>query len=486
MAKYISLGPFNRHYYKILYTVILMTIIQSFYGLKFNDFFITIQIFCSEGQKKFSKHNFVHQFFYFLLSFLYSFASYKIKQYIKNKNKRNFNELIESRIKKDEVESKIANSYQEPFMIKSKYKKENNNESKRFKIIFLIIIFLWSIQEQLFKIYKDTGIKALDFWTIELLIISIFQIKMFNAQIYIHQKFSILFSISLSILKIIKIFVSKDGVNSDIIKAYKWLIPVGLIAHILFMILRSYVFTKVKWYLDIKNISTNNILLAFYFIGTISFLCFTFITTFIKCSDNEFSKKLCFVSEDEEITYYENFIFYFYKFKVGGIEVFIEILAIIFGSILFFFKTKLHIFLIQYLSPIYVIFLQPIYFIFYKIILIAVNLIVEHTFFLNENEKSKEDINDMIKRIIIDIIQDVLGFIAFLIYLEIIELNFCKCNYNLKKNISKRGELDSSIELNESNFLFFINGDIEEVKKIDGIQRDSNNASLLPSFSYDD
>ena len=92
----------------------------------------------------------------------------------------------------------------------------------------------------------------------------------------------------------------------------------------------------------------------------------------------------------------------------------------------------------------------------------------------------------MIKRIIIDIIQDVLGFIAFLIYLEIIELNFCKCNYNLKKNISKRGELDSSIELNESNFLFFINGDIEEVKKIDGIQRDSNNASLLPSFSYDD
>jgi len=262
MAKYISLGAFNRRYYYILYIVALMTIMQSFYGLRLSNFFTKITIFYSEHQiKKFSKHNFIHQFFYFLLSFLFSFISYKIEQYKKNKNKKNSNELIKSCIEKDRTESEISNS-QESVINKTKYKNEKSNESIRFKIIFLIIIFLWSIQEQLFKIYKDTGIRALDFWTIELLIISIFHIKMFNTQIYNHQKFSILFSISLLILKIIKIFVSEDGVYSDITRTYKWLIPVGLIIHILFMTVRSYVLTKVKWYLDIKNISINNI---FYF-----------------------------------------------------------------------------------------------------------------------------------------------------------------------------------------------------------------------------
>ena len=35
-----------------------------------------------------------------------------------------------------------------------------------------------------------------------------------------------------------------------------------------------------------------------------------------------------------------------------------------------------------------------------------------------------------------------------LIYLELIELNFCRLNYNLKKNILKRSKEDSVIELN--------------------------------------
>ena len=71
MVKYISLGTFNKHYYKILYIVILMTIIESFYGLKYNNFFIKITIFSSAAQEKFSKHDFIHQFFYFLISFFF-------------------------------------------------------------------------------------------------------------------------------------------------------------------------------------------------------------------------------------------------------------------------------------------------------------------------------------------------------------------------------------------------------------------------------
>jgi hypothetical protein len=271
MAKYVSLGTFNKHYYEILYTVVIMIIIESFYGLKFNDFFKEITIFSSETQQKFSKHYFIHQFFYFLFSFFISFIFYKHEESISNEG--------------------------------------IDNESKRFKIIFFIIIFLWTIQEQLFKIYKNTGIRAVDFWTIEILIISVFYLKMFNTQIYFHQGFAIALSISLCILKIIKIFITEDGINRDLIKdGYQWLIPVGLFAHILFMTERSFVLTKIKWYIEIKNISIIKLLMTFNFIGIISFLCFNFIATFIKCNDIKFFNKLCLISENEKFKYFENFI----------------------------------------------------------------------------------------------------------------------------------------------------------------------------------
>ena len=54
----------------------------------------------------------------------------------------------------------------------------------------------------------------------------------------------------------------------------------------------------------------------------------------------------------------------------------------------------------------------------------------------------------------IDITSDIIAFFGFLIYLEIIELNFCKLNYNLRKNIMTRGDsicdvLSKSSSINE-------------------------------------
>ena len=38
-----------------------------------------------------------------------------------------------------------------------------------------------------------------------------------------------------------------------------------------------------------------------------------------------------------------------------------------------------------------------------------------------------------------------------IIYLELVELNFCELNFNLKKNILNRSKEDSSIELNNND-----------------------------------
>ena len=147
-------------------------------------------------------------------------------------------------------------------------------------------------------------------------------------------------------------------------------------------------------------------------------------------------------------------------------------------------KTLLSILIIRNLSPIYVIFLQPLYFVSYKIILIIATLISNHSFFIYDYVKVENN-NDMIKRFVLDISGDVLCCIAFIIYLEIIEIKFCKCNYNLKKNISERGDLeirDSSIN---KDFLINDNEDIEKVNKEKGVEMDSNGERLLFSYSIE-
>ena len=44
---------------------------------------------------------------------------------------------------------------------------------------------------------------------------------------------------------------------------------------------------------------------------------------------------------------------------------------------------------------------------------------------------------------LLDIIGDIFSLLGFLIYLEIIVLNFCKIDYNIKENIAKRSFMES-------------------------------------------
>ena len=55
------------------------------------------------------------------------------------------------------------------------------------------------------------------------------------------------------------------------------------------------------------------------------------------------------------------------------------------------------------------------------------------------------DISDNYDKIF-NLFSELFAILACLIYLEIIELNFCDLNYYLKKNIDKRGRTESNIE----------------------------------------
>ena len=58
--------------------------------------------------------------------------------------------------------------------------------------------------------------------------------------------------------------------------------------------------------------------------------------------------------------------------------------------------------------------------------------------------------------IIINVIYLILETIFFLIFLEIIELNFCKLNYNLKRKIEERAINEKIYNVNDEDQKIFI------------------------------
>ena len=101
--------------------------------------------------------------------------------------------------------------------------------------------------------------------------------------------------------------------------------------------------------------------------------------------------------------------------------------------------------IIKHYTPIHVIFSFPIQFFIEKTFL----LIFTAIFFIDQLF-SKEN---QAKKFLLDIFGDIASIIGFLIYLEMIELNFWGFNYNLKKNIINRGEDDYRISLNQNDTL---------------------------------
>jgi hypothetical protein len=302
----------------------------------------------------------------------------------------------------------------------------------------------------------------------ELLIVTYFSVKMFKIEIYNHQKFAMWFTLVPCSLKILTIVLSSlgnidiNGKKLPIIYIYQKLlyIPIGILLYIIIIVMRAYVNTKIKWFMDLKYISPSKLLIYYGIMGTIICTSVSTVTTYIKCDLSDYEKKLynyyiCKIpynGSDIKINsterYFENFKIYFDTFlgKVNtehnNIEIIYEIIIIFLGMITFFFHKYFMIKVIQDLTPVYLVLSIPLYYIFQKIILVINNILKKGTFFSNDA------IDFIISKFILDFSGDLFSIIGFLIYLEIIELNFCDYNYNIKINITRRSLLESN-EINE-------------------------------------
>ena len=84
---------------------------------------------------------------------------------------------------------------------------------------FLFIIFLWICEEELLSYYGEI-MMLLDFWMLELIIISFFMIKILNIKLYKHQKLMLFLMIIPLILKVMTIYSSFQDEKIIAMEAY--------------------------------------------------------------------------------------------------------------------------------------------------------------------------------------------------------------------------------------------------------------------------
>ena len=264
-------------------------------------------------------------------------------------------------------------------------------------------------------------LKDVDFWFFEMLIVIIIYSKIFLKQIYKHQKFAIILNLIPSILKITCIILTLISDEEKIYKKYYWWIFVGLLIHSTLTAIIYFIICSLKSFLDLKYITTSQLLMFYSTVGIIISILICIISTYIPCSeknnDNYFINILCPI-KDDNYSYFDNYIIYFTSYydedNYGKI---IRIFIVILDSTTFFFHKYFLLLSINYTDPVHIYFYIPIYYILQKVTLVINNSIINKECF---NDTS----NFKIAKYFLDISGDIFCFIGLLIYSEIIELNF--------------------------------------------------------------
>jgi hypothetical protein len=295
----------------------------------------------------------------------------------------------------------------------------------------LLIAFLWLVEEILFIFYTFI-LDGLEFWLFELLIICYLSSKMLDTPINKHHKLAMLINLFPLIIKYILIVLSAklEKKTSNLIYIRNiWVIPVGILICLILAFIRSFANLKIKEIIDFNSTSHRKAIMIYGLMGTIITSIVCIITSNINCNLGEIQNNVCKVSENNSTNnYIDSFTIYhniFQGYSNGdSSQIKFEIMVIIFGVITFIINKYSFIIVIKILNPVLFVFSFPILFLLKKIALIINTLIISKSFYI-------KDVTGITKlKFSFDMIGDILYLISFLIYSEILELNFCGLSYN--------------------------------------------------------
>ena len=395
---------------------------------------------------------YIHPIFIDNLNFLgviiISFILYKIRgkaSGINNQNDVNKSEVNVSEIK----------------LIHNDIKSNLNHNISFLKLVF--ILSYWVFIDHIARILQSLMI--FDYWMFELLFICLITSKLLKTEIYIHQKLGIIInSVSCLILGIKRFIIiyqynkCEENISYFCVK-YLWFIPISIIIYLFIVNSTSYIFTQLKFYMDLKFISHAKLLILYGIIGFVLTSIACSIETSFKCvgENKDFFCKIYvyYVNNNTIIgndSYVENIHIFFKDFSGLKIkEKIIEIFLFLFGKIFYYCSLYFEIIVIKYLTPMHFMFSSLIYLLIFEFIYLIQNNTSEY----DKDEVSYEDYQKYQKYqnsiSVLNIIVYIISLIGFMIYLEIIEINFCKLNYNLRKYINDRSIKDSEIIMNDDS-----------------------------------
>ena len=431
----ITFGGINKSLLYIILAGVLKVLNQYTYGFiyigclyQMNFYRILYNAIIDSNKTDFPRHRVFDTLFSYIGVII---LSYCISQ--KN-NKDEHEDLMESKLELNLIHEDTYNYF----------------ETQNSMFVLIKIIILWVIEENLLLIFVDI-FQDLDFSCFELIFISIIFSKKFYFKLYAHQIIGIAISVGVSFSsRIYNLILSMTSEQKEEDKTFYQRYPLlffFILLYLLLILLRSYVNTQIKILMDLKFVTSRALLIFYGIIGFFMCLLAGIFTSFVPCFDF-INNYVCKMNYGDKM-YYDHFLNYIESWQ----NILVRLIVILLGAITFFFDKYYCIMIIQNYTPIHPIFSFFIqYFIEKTFLLIFTPIFFPDDFFPKRNQ---------FKKFLLDESVDIASIIGLLIYLEMIELNFCGLNFNLKKNIIIRGkeEYKNSLkikrQIKEGNFSSF-------------------------------
>ena len=296
---------------------------------------------------------------------------------------------------------------------------------------------------ELIEISYSLQFHDLDLWIFNIVFALLFLSIYFSIKHYNHQKYSLLFIFFTNfILIIIKTFYPKGNNVYTVTKNFfgsEWFSIVIYLVFILNSLLISYARVLGKVLMEFKYISPYTI------IGLIGIIGLSFVSVLIAISStNECTGDkiyLCTIfdlnyNKNETSNYYDSINIYFknlnYNFKNNESKFWTEVLLISpLNLFINFMQFYYEIILIYFLNPIYILISDSLYY--------GIISLLNFIFLKNKNSEN-------IIKFFLNLLSDLFAFFGYLIYVELIELNFFGLNKNLRRIIIERGNLEIADE----------------------------------------
>lgn len=427
MGKYINFGKYNKNYNYIILTCVFI-ILQIYLPNILLEIFLYYKQINIHTKNLYNNHNIMLENLRFFGMLIFSFIIY-IYEKKSSKSESNIGKSNASRSEKGCFKA-----------IKNNNEKNNNNNKIRLNLNILIITTISLIIYFLEEIISALSIFSN--WMIFLLIVSYINSKMFKLVTYKHQKLamyfnlitSFIFQLSSFILAMIYREALYEKENIYIKNNFRlWLFLSGLIILFVYVYISAYTFSKIKWFMDLKQVSLTKLLMIYSLLGIFINIIYCAILTYIKC-EGGMGKYLCKILDNDNNLYFENIFLFFNNisniYRENIIYLIIIIFIIFVDMILYSLYNFLFYLVLKNLNPEFYIFADFITQAFIDIIEVFIY-------------KIKESNKILLIKFFLSIIGYFLGFIGFLVYSEIIELNFCGLNYNLRRKIIGRSIEDS-------------------------------------------